>query len=123
SDAVAGYINIVMKVLAVSILLLTALVIAWKFRGMNRAQRREYLAEDGFLQIGFQRAMAKSWMISFVLLIVLQTLDNLVLKRLPVLPVELIIEAVLALMLSIFSIAFFVFTRTGSDSDWQGGPE
>lgn len=119
-DAVAGYIDIAMKVLAVGIILLMVLVVAWKFRGMNRAQRRRYLAEDGFLQISFQRAMAKSWMISFVLLIVLQTLDRLVLERLPVLPVELVIEAVLALMLSIFSIAFFIFTRTGSDDDWQG---
>lgn len=123
NDTVAGYIDIVMKVLAVGIILLMALLITWKFRGMSRVQRRQYLAEDGFLQIGFQRAMAKSWMISFVLLIVLQTMDRLVLERLPDLPLELVIEAVLALMLSIFSIAFFIFTRTGSDNDGTGESE
>jgi hypothetical protein len=61
--------------------------------------------------------MAKSWMLSFVALVVLQALDTLVLARLPELPLEIVIQSVLALMLLLFSVAFLIFTRPGSDDE------
>jgi hypothetical protein len=116
-DAVAGIIDIAVKVLAIAILGLMAVLFFWKFQPMSGGQRRQYLAEDGFLQIAFQKAMARSWMLSFLVLVILQALDNLVLERLPEMPLEIIIKIVLALMLLLFSVAFLIFTRPGSGDE------
>jgi len=118
-DPLANLIDWTTRFLAVGIVALTVGMLALKFRGMSRVQRREYLSEDGFLQIGFQRAMAKSWMLSFVVLVVLQSLDRLVLEPLPELPLKLVIQAILAIMLGIFSIAFLLLTRSEPDTDWE----
>lgn len=115
-ESTAAVIDVAVKVLAIAILGLMALLYFWKFRPMSPGQRRQHLAEDGFLQIGFQKAMATSWMLSFLVLVILQVLDNLVLARLPEMPLEIVIKSVLALMLLLFSVAFPFFTRSsGSD--------
>src|SRR6056297_4367894 len=117
SESTAAIIDIAVKVLGVFILGLMALLYFWKFRPMSTGRLRESLAEDGFLQVGFQKAMAKSWMLSFVILTVLQALDNLVLARLPLMPLEIVIKSVLALMLLLFSVFFLLYTRAGSIDD------
>lgn len=122
-DSVANLIDWASKIMAVSVIALMVGLFALKFRSMPQSQRRQYLAEDGFLQIGFQRAMAKSWMLSFVALVMLQALDQLVLERLPELPLKLFIQAILAIMLGVFSIAFFFITRQDSGSEWEATNE
>ncbi|MBL37291.1 MAG: hypothetical protein CMP07_02660 [Xanthomonadales bacterium] len=117
SESTAAIIDIAVKFLGVVILGLMALLYFWKFRPMSSDQRRRHLAEDGFLQIAFRNAMAKSWMLSFVVLVVLQALDNLILDRLPYMPLEIVIQGVLAIMLLLFSIAFVSFTRTSSSDE------
>jgi len=117
SDSTAGIIDAGSKVLGVAILGLGALLFFWKFRSMSRDELRRQVAEDGFLQTAFQKAMARSWMLSFLLLVILQALDNLVLERLPELTVEIVIQSVLAIMLLLFSIAFLSFTRTGGHDE------
>ncbi len=117
SEPAAAIINIAIKVLAISILGLMALLYFRKFRPMSQDQRSQYLGEDGFIQIAFQKAMAKSWMLSFLVLAILQALDNLVLERLPAMPPEVIIEAILAFMLLLFSAAFLFFTRAGNSNE------
>ena len=115
-ESTAAIIDLAAKGLGIVILGLMALLYFWKFRPMSRGRRRQYLAEDGFLQIAFQKAMAKSWMLSFLVLVVLQALDNLVLDRLPAMPLEIVIQGILAIMLLLFSVAFFFFMRaSGSD--------
>jgi len=84
---------------------------------MSPAQRRRHLAEDGFLQVAFRAAMARSWMLSFLLLVILQALDKLLLGRLPEMPLEIVIQGVLAIMLLLFSIAFVSFRHTGSSDE------
>lgn len=116
SESVAAIIDIAVKGLGIAILGLMALLYFWKFRSMSSDRRREYLAEDGFLQLAFKNAMARSWMLSFLLLVILQVLDSLVLARLPEMPIEIVIQGVLAVMLLLFSVAFMVTTRW-SDSD------
>ena len=113
-ESTAAAIDVVVKTLAIAALGLMALLYFWKFRPMTSAQRRRHLAEDGFLQIGFRKAMARSWMLSFLVLAILQALDNLVLERLPAMPLEITIKAVLGLMLLLFSFAFFFITRASS---------
>lgn len=117
-ETMAVFLDIATKILAISVVLLMAALFIWKFRGTSRTERREYLSEDGFLQVSFQRAMARSWMISFLILAILQVLDESLLARLPTMPLEVVIQCVLAIMLAFFSIAFFLFTRTiaGEDS-------
>jgi len=114
SDAAAAIIDVAVKALGIAILGLMALLYFWKFRPMSDNQRRQHLAEDGFLQIAFRNAMAKSWMLSFLVLVILQALDNLVLERLPKMPLEIVIQSVLAVMLLLFSVAFLLFTRSSS---------
>src|SRR6056297_3941824 len=72
SDSTAGIIDAGSKVLGVAILGLGALLFFWKFRSMSRDELRRQVAEDGFLQTAFQKAMARSWMLSFLLLVILQ---------------------------------------------------
>ncbi len=117
SAAIAAIIDIAVKALGILILGLMALLYFWKFRPMSRDQRSQYLAEDGFLQIAFQKAMARSWMLSFLLLVILQALDNLILDRLPAMPLEILIQGILAIMLLLFSVAFLFFTRAGSSDE------
>ncbi|GAB4114443.1 MAG: hypothetical protein Tsb0027_03170 [Wenzhouxiangellaceae bacterium] len=116
-ESTAAIIDIAVKLLAIVILGLMALLYFWKFRPMSPGQRRQHLAEDGFLQIAFRKAMAKSWTLTFLVLVVLQALDNLVLERLPEMPLETVIEGVLAIMLLLFSVAFLLFTRSGSSDE------
>jgi len=117
SESMATMIDFAIKVLGIAILGLVMLLYFWKFRPMTSGQRRQQLAEDGFLQVGFRKAMAKSWMLSFVVLVVLQALNNMVLERLPAMPLEIVIKAVLALMLLLFSLAFLFFTRSISSDE------
>lgn len=117
SDSTAAIINLAVKMLGILILGLMVLLYFWKFRPMSRDQRSRYLGEDGFLQIAFQKAMAKSWMLSFVILAILQALDKLILERLPEMPPEIIIQAILAFMLLLFSATFLFFTRAGSSNE------
>ena len=117
NEPTAAIIDVVVKVLGIIILGLMALLYFWKFRPMSPGQRRQHLAEDGFIQIAFQKAMAKSWMLSFLVLVILQALDNLVLARLPTMPLEIVIQSVLAIMLLLFSAAFLSFTRSSSNDE------
>jgi len=116
-DTIAALIDILVKALGIVILGLMALLYFWKFQPMSRDQRNQYLAEDGFVQIAFQKAMAKSWMLSFLILVILQALDKLFLERLPAMPLEIVIQGILALMLLLFSVAFLFFTRAGSGNE------
>lgn len=116
SESMATVIDVALKVLGIATLGLMALLYFWKIRPMTSGERRQHLAQDGFLQVSFRKAMAHSWMLSFLVLVLLQTLDSLVLERLPAMPLEIAIKAVLALMLVLFSLAFVLFTRSsGSD--------
>lgn len=114
SEPTAAIIDIVVKALGIAILGLMALLYFWKFRSLSPGQRRQHLAEDGFLQVAFRKAMAQSWMLTFVVLVILQALDTLVLGRLPYIPLEIVIQSILAIMLVLFSIAFLSFARTSS---------
>lgn len=116
-ESVAAMLDIVVKVLGVGILALMAVVFFWKIQPVNSRQHRQQLAEDGFLQVSFEKAMARSWMLSFLLLVILQALDNLVLATLPEMPLEITIQCVLALMLLLFSMAFLFYTRSGYSND------
>jgi len=116
-ESTAAIIDIAVKGLGIVILGLMALLYFWKFRPMSRNQRCQYLAEDGFLQIAFHKAMAKSWMLSFLILVILQALDNLILDRLPAMPLEIVIQGILAMMLLLFSVAFLFYTRASSSNE------
>lgn len=116
TESAAAIIGIAVKGLGVIILGLMALLYFWKFRPMSSDQRRQHLGEDGFLQTAFKAAMAKSWMLSFLVLVILQALDRLVLERLPEMPPEIVIQSILAIMLLLFSVTFLLKIR-GSDSD------
>lgn len=117
NESTAAMIDLAVKALGIAILGLMALLYFWKVRPMSTDRLREHLGEDGFLQVAFQKAMAKSWMMSFVILTVLQALDNLVLARLPMMPLEVVIQSVLALMLLLFSVFFLLFTRSGGSDE------
>lgn len=114
SESTAAVIDICVKLLGITVLGLMGLLYFWKFRPMSAGQRREHLAEDGFLQTAFRKAMAQSWMLTFLALVILQVLDGL-LARLAGLPLEIVVKAVLALMLLLFSLAFLFIARLAGD--------
>ncbi len=116
-ESTATVIDVTVKVLGMVILGLMAVLYFWKFRPMTPGQRRHELADDGFLQIAFRKAMARSWMLSFLVLIVLQAVDSLLLEPLPEMPLEIVIQAVLALMLLLFGLAFLFLTRSSDGNE------
>lgn len=116
-ESTAAMIDIAIKILAAIILGLMALLYFLKFQPVNPGQRRQQLTDDGFLQIEFQKAMAKSWMLSFLALAILQALDHLILERLPEMPLDIVIKGVLALMLLLFCTNFLRFTRSSSSDE------
>lgn len=111
SESAAAVIDIFVKILGVTVLALMGLLYYWKFRPMTAGQRRDHFAEDGFLQTAFRKAMAQSWMLTFLALVILQVLDEWLLARLSGVPLEIAIKAVLALMLLLFSLAFLSIAR------------
>jgi dolichyl-phosphate-mannose--protein O-mannosyl transferase len=117
NESTAAVIDIFVKILGVTVLALMGLLYFWKFRPMTVGQRRDHLAEDGFLQTAFRKAMAQSWMLTFLALVILQVLDEWMLARLSGVPLEITIKAVLALMLLLFSLAFLLITRPGSSDE------
>jgi dolichyl-phosphate-mannose--protein O-mannosyl transferase len=117
NESTAAVIDIFVKILGVTVLALMGLLYFWKFRPMTAGQRRDHLAEDGFLQTAFRKAMAQSWMLTFLALVILQVLDEWMLARLSGVPLEITIKAVLALMLLLFSLAFLLITRPGSSDE------
>lgn len=117
TTSVAAILDLVVKALAIAVLGLMAMLYLWKFRSMSRGQRKRQFSQDGFLQIAFRRSMARSWMLTFVVLAILQVLDKLVLERLPAMPAEIVIQAILALMLVIFSLAFLSAMRWSASDE------
>ncbi len=120
ADGLANVLDLAGKGLAALVILLVIAAYAWKFRRMSASDQRAYLAEDGFLQTSFRRALSKSWMLVFVVLAFLQALDNLLLSRLPAIPIDVVLQSVLALMLVAFSVAFAVIVgldNAESDDD------
>lgn len=116
-ESTAARIDIAIKILAAIILGLMALLYFWKFQPMTPGQRRQLLTDDGFLQVEFRKAMAKSWMLSFLALAILQALDHLIIERLPEMPLDIVIKGVLALMLLLFCANFLRFTRSSSSDE------
>ena len=116
-EGLATVLSITEKALAALVVFLVLSTYFLKFRRLEEAERRAYLADDGFLQSSFRRALSKSWMVVFVLLALLQALDKLVLDHLPAMPVEVVLQSVLSAMLIVFSIAF------GASLGTPGGEE
>lgn len=88
TEPMASTIDIVVKALGLTVLVLMAVLLFWKIRPMSPSQRRRHLVEDGYLQIAFRRAMANSWMVSFLVLVLL-----------------------------LFSVFFLLYTRSGSSDE------
>lgn len=117
NESIASVIDIAVKILGVAILGLMAVLFFWKIKPMSPNQRRELLLEDGFLQTAFRTALANSWMLSFLVLMILQAMDKLVLERLPAMPLEIVIKSVLGLMLLLFSLFFLLYTRSSASNE------
>jgi len=116
-ESSASIIDFVVKVLGIVILGLMGILYFTKFRSMSPGRCCQYLAEDGFLQTAFKKAIVVSWMMSFLVMALLQTLDKTILVRFPVMPMKIVIQCVLAIMVLIFSVAFLLFTRSSGKDE------
>jgi len=116
-EASASIIDVVVKVLGIVILGLMGILYFTHFRSMSPGRCRRYLAEDGFLQTAFKKAIVVSWMMSFLVMALLQALDKTILVRIPVMPMKIVIQCVLAIMVLLFSVAFLLFTRSSSKDE------
>ena len=100
------------------VILLILPMVAWKYSKLSKAQRSAYLEPDGYLATVFKQAMAKSWSVTFVLLVFLEVFVK---ERWLWLPSEFFIQVVVAIMLAVFSVTFFYLSRADSEDDFEEG--
>ena len=114
TEPVSAVLDGLQVAVAVTVIVLVLGAIIWKTRRLPASMRTRSELMEGFLQGAFQRALAKSWGITFVVLALSQALDNLVLSRLPEMPAAVLLQAVLVLMLLSLCGAFVLYSRDGS---------
>ena len=83
-------------------------IFVWKMRNASRADWHLYRNEDGFVAQTIARAQSASWVATFVVLLLLETVDRLS----GTLPTALFFDALLALMSFTFSGAYFYLDRS-----------
>ncbi len=87
-----------------------------KFARVPRAQRGRFLSMETYVGSAFKSAAFKSWGVTFVLLSMLATADRLLQKA----PAEFFLNLVIAAMLLVFSLTFFILSRSTEDEEPAG---
>lgn len=81
-------------------------VFVWKARNLSREDWHLYKDADGFVAQTIARAQGVSWVVTFLVLVLLEPLN-----RLSGMPTAFFFDALLAIMTFTFSGAFFVLDR------------
>lgn len=99
--------------------LLVVPILAWKLRRRGGEGWHLYRGRDGFVADVLARAHIVSWTVTFFVLVLLRSLAG----RFEGLPPGFFFEAVLAIMLAVFSVSFLVLDRSASEDDPEDDPE
>lgn len=92
----------------VAVLLLVP-IFAWKLRHRSADMRHLYFSPDGFVAETVRKAQKASWEATFVLVVVLATLDETIAGL--GLPPEFFLSGIVALMAGVFALVFLVLNR------------
>lgn len=113
------YLDIVSVVLAIFVVAPGVLVAYWKLWKLPSHQRELYFSADGFVMDALHRAQRLSWATTLMVLVVASSVfDGPLLNAYPT---EFYLDALLALMLGVLSVAFFY--RVGvADDDPEDAP-
>jgi len=84
-------------------------IIAWKLRNRSGDLRHLYFGPEGFVAETVRKAQKASWECTFVVVILVASLDETLADV--GLPPEFFLEATVALMTGIFSVTFLVLNR------------
>lgn len=82
-------------------------IVVWKMRNVSSADWHLYRNEDGFVAQTIARAHTASWVATFLVLVLIETVDSLS----EALPAALFFDALLAMMTLTFSGAYFYLDR------------
>lgn len=112
--------TLVLALLAVG---LVVPVMFWKFRRMPAGERDLYFNADGFVPAILNRALRASWVVTLLLLMVLNVLvgDNDSGGYLSSLPAEFFLQVALAVMLGVKAVVFLVLSRDDSEDGGEDG--
>lgn len=83
-------------------------IFVWKMRNASRADWHLYKNEDGFVAQSIARAQSASWVVTFLVLVLLETVDTLS----KTLPTALFFDVLLVMMCFTFSAAYFYLDRS-----------
>lgn len=83
-------------------------IVVWKMRNASRADWHLYRNQDGFVAQTIARAHHASWVATFLVLVLLETVDTLS----ETLPPAILFDALLAMMTLTFSVVYFYLDRS-----------
>lgn len=114
-----GPYDLVRKVLAIAVIALMLSTLLWKAR--NRPGSRHFfrLQEQGFVADALRRAYKASWFATFLILF----LGSKSSERFDSLPPHVFLDAVLVVMLVVFSSVFLFLSRGGGADDFADGED
>lgn len=113
-EMVLDIIQVALALLAVGLLVP---IFVWKARHSSRSERLEYFSTDGFAAQALMFAQKRSWAITFILMVMLESLNN-TLSRFPY---EFSIQIVITVMLASMSLLFLYKTRSEGGLAMDGG--
>lgn len=103
-----GPLNVAADALALVAVGLVVPIMVWKARNASRAGWHLYQNEDGFVAQTLARAQGVSWVTTFLVLVLLNTVDALP----QAVPASVFFDAVLALMILTFAGTYFYLDRS-----------
>jgi hypothetical protein len=102
---------------AIAALVIVLWLLFFKFMKVPAHLRRRFLDIEGFVATTIQKSFKASWLVTFVTLTVLAPAS----RRFTTIPGEFFLQAVMALMLGVFSVAFFVMNASGGEDEGTAG--
>lgn len=112
---VAAFLNAMEIGLIVVAVGLLVPVVTWKFRAHPHDDRHLYVGQDGFVADTLARAIAASWLITFLFLVSLVSSA----ERFGEMPPKFFLQCTIAVMLGVSSTVFLFLDRTPADSDLE----
>jgi len=85
----------------------------FKFMKVPAHLRHRFLNMEGFVASTIQKAFKLSWLVTFVALTILAPAS----RRFTTIPGEFFMQSLLALMLGVFSVAFFLMNASGEEDE------
>ena len=117
SDELAMPTDIVVVMMAVLTIALIAPIMIWKIRHRSSAERIVYFSKDGFAAQVLSYSQRISWVITFVFLIFLEGLTEILSNY----PTEFVLQIVIAVLVGTKSLVYLYKTRSSGGLEFEEG--